>query len=113
MDNTDVILDVDLKKRTDDEWSNIYHIFLVDGEIDTTPIDEFNWAYKLSKSKYYLKPSINAYTKELDYSVAEEMEVRAMKINRDLFSHADRAEKEMLYKGKYIQTKYVLDYKVK
>lgn len=111
MENMDIVTDVDLTQRSDDEWSDIYHVQLVDGDIDTNPIDEFNWAYKLVHSKYFLKPSANA--KEMDYSIAEQMEMRAMKINRDLFAMADRAEKEMLNCGKYVQIKYVLDYKVK
>ena len=36
-----------------------------------------------------------------------------MKINRDLYTTADKAEKQILDNGTYIQTKYVLDYRVK
>jgi hypothetical protein len=106
MENEDVILDVDLNRRNEDEWSNIYHLKLVDGIIDTETMNEFEWAYKLYQSKYYLLPSANN-----NYEVAEQMEMRGMKIYRDIFSHADRTEKDILSKGKYMATKYVLDYR--
>lgn len=106
MENEDVVLDVDLTRRTEEEWSSIYHLRLVDDIIDTETMNEFEWAYKLYKSKYYLLPSANN-----NYEVAEQMEMRGMKIYRDLFSHADRAEKNILNQGKYMATRYVLDYR--
>ena len=106
MENEDVVLDVDLNRRTEEEWSSIYHLRLVDEVIDTGTMNEFEWAFKLYQSKYYLLPSMNN-----NYEVAEQMEMRGMKIYRDLFSHADRAEKNILNQGKYMATKYVLDYR--
>ena len=36
-----------------------------------------------------------------------------MKINRDLYAMADKSEKKMLDTGKYMTTKYVLNYTLK
>lgn len=104
MENDDLIDDVDIRKRSEDEWSDIYHIQLVESDIDNEAMDEFEWAYKLNKSKYFLKPSKNN-----DYEIAENMEMRGMKIYRDIFCHADTVEKKMLNNG-YMTTKYILNY---
>ena len=108
IDNQDIITDVDLTKRKEDAWCNIYHVKIVHGIVDTEPMDEFAFAYKLQNVEYMLMPSKNN-----DYTVAEDMEMRASKIYRDVFSHADRVEKEFLTKGKYYETKYIVDYKNK
>ena len=110
MIDEDLVGDVDLTRRSDDEWQNIYHVQIVEGEIDASPINEFEFAYKLVRAKYYLKPSSSKG--ELDYTIPEQMEMRAMKINRDIFSHADKYEKDQLSR-RYFATKYVLNYSVK
>ena len=106
MTSDDLITDIDITKRTESEWSDIYHLRLVNSTIEASSMDEFEWAYKITRSKYYLKPSKNN-----DYSIAEQMEMRALKISRDIFAHADASERRFLDAGKYISTKYVLDYK--
>lgn len=106
----DLINNIDLTRRSDEEWQNIYHVQIVDGEIDVAPINEFEFAYKLVRSKYYLKPS--SVKGELDYSIPEQMEMRAMKINRDIFAHADKYEHAQLEK-RYFATKYILNYSIK
>ena len=113
MVDEDVVADVDLTQRTDDEWSDIYHVQLVDAVIDTEPINEFAWAYKLCHSQYFPRPAKLKKGEVYNYDMAEQMEMRAMKINRDLYTTADKAEKQILDNGTYIQTKYVLDYRVK
>jgi len=112
MNTEDLITDVDLTKRKENEWEDIYHVKITDGEIDVGDMNEFEFAYKLTKSKYYLQPAKQSKNKDLDYDVAEQMEMRAMKIVRDIFSNADRIEKEQL-EQRYIATKYILDYSVK
>jgi len=109
-EDREVVHDVDLTKRTQDEWCDIYHVHIVDGEIEGGKIDEFNFAYNLMKSNYYPLPSPAIKHQDLDYSISEEMQLRAMMIYKDLITHADRAEKKLL-DNKYIQTKYVLDYR--
>lgn len=112
MNTEDMIVDVDLTKRSEKEWCDIYHVQIVEGEIDIGLINEFEFAYKLTKSKYYLKPSQHSKSNDLNYEIAEQMEMRAMKIVRDIFANADRIEKEQL-EQKYVATKYILNYSVK
>lgn len=110
MINDLVISDVDLTKRSQKEWENIYHVCITNGIIEGSDIDEFNFCYNLMKSEYYPLPNAMEKHKELDYSIAEEMQLRAMRIYTDLISHADKAEKKLL-DNKYIQTDYVLNYR--
>ena len=113
MVDEDIVADVDLTKRTDEEWSDIYHVQLVDSVIDTEPINEFEWAYKMCHSQYFPRPAKLKKGEIYNYDVAEQMEMRAMKINRDLYAMADKSEKKMLDVGKYMTTKYVLNYTLK
>lgn len=113
MVDEDVVKNVDLTKRTDEEWSDIYHVQLVDSIIDTEPINEFEWAYKMCHSQYFPRPAKLKKGEIYNYDVAEQMEMRAMKINRDLYAMADKSEKKMLDTGKYMTTKYVLNYTLK
>ena len=110
IDSEDLIEDVDLTRRSDEEWQKIYHVQIMDGEIDVSPINEFEFAYKLVHSKYCPKPSLNKG--EMDYSIPEQMEMRAMKINRDIYTNADKFEKSQL-DNRYFATKYILNYSVK
>ena len=103
------IKDVDLTKRPQQDWENIYHVHITSGEIEGGDIDEFNFCYNLMKSEFYPLPNAMEKHKELDYSIAEEMQLRAMRIYTDLITNADKAEKRLL-EHKYIQTNYVLNY---
>ena len=106
----EVVTDVDLTKRPQKDWENIYHVQIVNGEIESSDIDEFNFAYNLMRSEFYTIPNAMEKHKELDYSIAEEMQQRAMNIYSDIMLNADKAEK-LLLKNKYIQTNYVLNYR--
>ena len=113
--NEDLILDVDTTKRYDDEWADIYHIKIIESDyFNNSKLDEFEWCYYLiNNTKYRLLPKIMK-NQELDYSIPEEMETRAMKINRDIFTTADPHEKKLLnMKKNCIPTKYILNYRCK
>lgn len=115
MTNEDLVTDVDLTKRYDDEWADIYHVKVFHGDyINNSKIDEFDWCYFLvNHAEYQLIPKFDKKEQELNYSIPEEMETRAMKINRDIFSTADRHEKKILQDGTFIATKYILNYRCK
>ena len=112
MINEDVVNDLDLRKRTEEEWSEIYHIKVVESDYyNSSPIDELEWCFFLmNHCKYYQIPNVRKNKTPGyfdDYSISEEMETRAMKINCDIFSNADAYEKKILKSGKFITTKYV------
>ncbi len=115
MDNEDVINDVDLNKRYDDEWADIYHIKILNSDyINNSKMDEFEWSYFLvNHANYQLIPKFSKKNQELDYSIPEEMETRAIKINRDIFSTADKHEKKILQNNTFVATKYILNYRCK
>ena len=112
--DTDIVEDVIIDKKYDDEWADIYHVKVIDGDyINNSQIDEFEWSfYLMNHCKYMLLPKIRK-DGELDYSIPEEMETRAMKINRDIFHTADKHEKKILNSKKFISTKYILNYRCK
>lgn len=112
MINEDVINDLDLRKRTEEEWCNIYHVKIVEGDYyNSSPIDELEFCfYLMNHCKYYAIPNVRKGKGPEhfdDYSISDEMEMRAMKINRDIFANADRYEKKMLKSGKFVTTKYI------
>ena len=115
MQNDDLVNDVDITKRYDNEWEDIYHIKIIKSDyINNSKLDEFEWCYFLMNStEYQLIPNYSKH-KDLDYSIPEEMETRAMKINRDIFSTADKHEKKILEEKRgYMPTKYILNYRCK
>jgi len=99
--------DVDLTPRTEDEWAQIYHVELGGADVDVNGMDEFEWAWRLSRRRYRLLPDADGST-----DTAEAMEVRALKIVRELVATADVYERRILRgEGRYLETKYVLSYK--
>lgn len=108
MINEDILTDIDTTKRKEEDWEKIYHIKITDGIIESSPIDEFEFAFYLQRKKYYLLPDKNN-----NFEKATEMENRAMKIYRDIYSTADRHEKILLKSGEFIKTQYILDYRLK
>lgn len=105
-ENDDLILNVDMTKRTQEDWAKMYHMRIVDNTIDSELINEFKWAFVLNNLRYYLIPD----SKD-SYADAENMEMRGMKILRDIISTADTGEKRILKdKKEFMETKYILNY---
>lgn len=102
----DPIKDVDPAKRRPTEWAKIYLVELV-GDIPNSLWNEYEWAYNFSKLDYRLLPDRNKDGSLLGtYEKAEDMEMRAMELKRDLFMGADIGEKYVLQE-KYIETEWV------
>lgn len=94
------IPNVDPLRRKPHEWAKIYHIKLHD-KVKDDIWSEYEWAYNLFKLKYTLIPDKNG-----EYDKANEMELRALELKRDLFMGADDGEKYVLEK-QYIETEWI------
>jgi hypothetical protein len=109
----DIITDIDLRQRVEEEWEMIYHLRIEESDYSNSdPMDELEWCYYLmNHCKYYRIPNTRkgkVVDNWDDYSIADEMEARAMKINCAIFNCADKYEKKLLNEGKFVATKYVL-----
>jgi len=111
LQNEDLIKDVSIDQKFDFEWADLYHFRIISSDyINDSKIDEFEWCFfVVNSAKYMLVPKI--VDQNVDYSIPEEMETRAMKINRDIFATASKHEKKLLEKKIFIPTKYILDYR--
>jgi hypothetical protein len=96
------INNIDPMKRKPWEWAKIYNVKL----ISPSPEDlwsEYEWAYNLPNLKYVPIPD-----KYGEFDKANEMELRAIELRRDLFIGADLGERHVLEKEKrYIETEWV------
>jgi len=94
------IENIDVNRRKPEEWAKIYHMKLIKNTISDL-WNEYEWAYYLSKDlKYQLLPDKNG-----DYEKANNMEMRALEIKRDLFMSADEGEKYVL-QSQYMETEW-------
>ena len=99
------IENVDVERRYDDEWSAIYKIAVVDGDVNSEKMSEFEWAFRLNRASYMLLPDADG-----SYDTAATGEARAMAILTDIMANADHAERKILRDGSYFETKYILKY---
>ena len=94
------IENIDVNRRKPNEWAKIYRMKLIKNTLDDL-WTEYEWAYYLMKDlQYVLLPDKNG-----DYDKANNMELRAMEIKRDLFMGADEGEKYVLQR-QYIETEW-------
>jgi translation initiation factor 2B subunit (eIF-2B alpha/beta/delta family) len=99
-------INVDLTKRSEDDWAKIYHIKILDDTISNNLMTEFEWAYRMNDMKYILLQN-----EKKSFEDAEKMELRAMMIMCDVISHADKAERDILKnQHTFINTQYILSY---
>lgn len=96
-------LNIDMSKRTPEEWANIYHIRLYSA-FPRVLWTEFEWCYNMINMDYqYISEKVEG---ELSSEKAEEMELRAMEIKNLIFQLAEPAEKNIL-KDRYIETEWI------
>jgi hypothetical protein len=103
----DPISDIDKAKRLPTEWANIYHVKLI-SEVPYELWTEIEWSFYMSNMEYYPLPDRDNKGKLLDsYDKSSMMEMKAMKLKRDLFKSADMGEKYILdIEKKFIETEW-------
>ena len=93
---------VDPMKRKPLEWAKIYNIKLLN--YTSEPLwSEYEWAYNLINLRYVPIPD-----KYGEFDKSNDMELRALELNRDLFMGADLGERHVLEKEKhFIETEWI------
>jgi|SRR3712207_6128874 len=100
------IQNIDITRRTPEEWAKIYNVKLVNNVGGWW--DEYEWAYNFDGLAYL--PNKFNDDKTPDWESISEKELRAAFIKRDLYLGADMGEKEVL-KTQYIETNWVRNHK--
>jgi hypothetical protein len=102
MSTWEKVEDVDMKKRTPEEWAEIYHIKLL-GDITHQLWSEYEWAYHFPTLNYQPLPDDQG-----EFMKFSEMELRAHELRRDLIKTADNGERYVLQEEeRYIETDWV------
>jgi len=96
------INDVDISKKTTNDWAQIYGVKLLKSYGGF--MDEYEWSYNFDN--YDFIPFKKDKYNDIDYEYIEQKQLRAQLIKRDIFMGATFTEKKIL-KNRYTETDWI------